>query len=267
MANPLFPDLIVNGERVPHTAVAAEAQNHAAPRGKPGIAWRKAANAIAMRTLLLQEAVQRGVSADSRQLEPSRFETKEDALIRGLLELAVTPEPPTNEQIFAEWARDPERFRTPLLWEVSHILCACDLSDIRSMKAAYERAIALLKVLHLEPGKFALLAERESDCATGKAGGRLGQIGPGDTAPEFEDAIRSLSEGEITDEPVLTQHGYHLIRLDAVAEPKVLPFDAVQPRIRTAMEKAAWAGAARTFVESLVSDAEISGADLAVMPC
>ena len=56
MTATLFPDLVVNGETVPHAVVAAEVQNHAAPKGKPGIAWRKAANAVAVRTLLLQEA-------------------------------------------------------------------------------------------------------------------------------------------------------------------------------------------------------------------
>ena len=43
----LFPDLVVNGETVPHALVAAEVQNHTAPKGKPGIAWRKAANTSA----------------------------------------------------------------------------------------------------------------------------------------------------------------------------------------------------------------------------
>ena len=47
MNQTLFPDLVINGETVPHALVAAEVQNHAAPRGKPGIAWRKAARAVA----------------------------------------------------------------------------------------------------------------------------------------------------------------------------------------------------------------------------
>ena len=33
----LFPDLVVNGETVPAAVVAAEAQNHEAPKGKPGV--------------------------------------------------------------------------------------------------------------------------------------------------------------------------------------------------------------------------------------
>lgn len=34
----LFPDLVINGETVPHAVVASEAQNHDAPKGKPGLA-------------------------------------------------------------------------------------------------------------------------------------------------------------------------------------------------------------------------------------
>ena len=37
----LFPDVVVNNETIPSAAIAAEAQNHTAPKDKPGIAWRK----------------------------------------------------------------------------------------------------------------------------------------------------------------------------------------------------------------------------------
>ena len=56
MTMALFPDVVVNGETIPSAAIAAEAQNHGAPRDKPGIAWRKAAQALTIRALLLQEA-------------------------------------------------------------------------------------------------------------------------------------------------------------------------------------------------------------------
>ena len=80
--------------------------------------------------------------------------------------------------------------------------------------------------------------------------------------PEFEAALREMAEHEITADPVLTRHGYHIIRLDGLAKGAVLPFDAVKPRIAEAMEKAAWARAAKDFVAGLVAEAEIKGADL-----
>lgn len=262
MQTALFPDLVVNGETVSHKAIAAEAQNHEAPRDKPGIAWRKAANALAVRTLLLQEARRRGLQADAQKDDAGRIETPEEALIRGLLDEVIDVAPPSPEEVRAEWAQDPSRFRAPPLWEVSHILCACDPRDEAARDKARARAEALIADLRADPRGFARLAASQSDCGSKANGGALGQLGPGDTVPEFEVALRALQAGEITDTPVLSRHGYHVIRLDAVAEGRVLPFDAVRQSIADAKEKAAWARAAREFVDQLVTAAQISGADL-----
>lgn len=262
MNSALFPELVVNGETVPHTVIAAETQNQTAPKGKPGIAWRKAANAVAIRTLLLQEARQRGIVAEPAEVGPGRFETEEEALIRGLLDTALDIESPTEEAIRAEWMKDPSRFRSPPLWEVSHILVACDPRDPEATEEALTRATALADTALKSPKGFAALAARESDCGSKASGGALGQLGPGDTVPEFEAALRTMAEGEITATPVLTRHGYHVIRLDALAPGQALPFDSVRPRIAEAMEKAAWARAAQGFVAALVDGSEITGADL-----
>lgn len=262
MSNTLFPELTVNGEPVPQAVIAAEAQHHDAPKGKPGIAWRKAANAVAMRTLLLQEARRLGLPPDVQEIGPGRFETEEEALIRGLLDHAIRVEAPTEAALRAEYDRDPTRFRAPPLWEVSHILVACDPRDASARTKAENRAVDLARQALQTPQHFARLAGEASDCGSRATGGALGQLGPGDTVPEFETALRELSEGEITANPVLTRHGWHVIRMDALAEGAVLPFEAVKPRIAVAQEKAAWARAARDFAASLVERAEITGADL-----
>ncbi|PVB62371.1 peptidylprolyl isomerase [Labrenzia sp. 011] len=254
--------LVVNGEKVPHAVVAAETQNHEAPKGNPGIAWRKAANAVAIRTLLLQEARSRGIVADPQEVGPGRFETEEEALIRGLLERVIDVPLPDQSDIRLEWEKNPARFRAPPLWEVSHILCACDPRDEAGRTKALARAAGILEVALGDPKGFASLAARESDCGSKASGGALGQLGPGDTVPEFEAALRQLAEGEITAEPVLTRHGYHIIRMDALGEGQVLPFEAVREKIAEAMEKTAWARQARRFVDQLVKAAEIEGADL-----
>lgn len=259
----LFPDLVVNGEAVPHAVVAAEAQNHEAPRGKPGIAWRKAANAVAMRTLLLQEARRKDLSADPQELAPGKFETPEEALIRTVLEASIDVAQPDADAVRSEWARNPERFRAPPLWEVSHILIACDPRDEPLRDNALKRATVLTaEVSSRPPEDFAHIAKRESDCGSKSSGGSLGQLGPGDTVPEFEAALRDMAEGQITSEPVLTRHGYHVIRLDGLAVGAVLPFEVVRQKIADAMEKSAWTRAARDFADQLVAQADISGAEL-----
>ncbi len=259
MTATLFPDLVVNGETIPRWAIAAEAQNHPVPKNKPGLAWRKAAEALALRALLLQEAKRRGLEPEPQEVGPGRLETDEEALIRGLLDAVVDVGPPDAADIRAEWMRDPARFRAPPLWEASHILCACDPDDEVASSSAHARAVALTAEAYANPKRFASLAARASDCGSKSAGGSLGQIRPGDMTPEFEAILRSLAPGEMTGEPVSTRYGWHVVRLDAAAEGQALPFEAVRPKIADAMEKAAWAREAKTFVSQLVQNASISG--------
>jgi peptidyl-prolyl cis-trans isomerase C len=258
----LFPDVVVNGETIPQTAIAAEAQNHSAPKDKPGIAWRKAAQALTIRTLLLQAARARGLQPDPEELSPGRVETKDEALIRTLLDEALTIVPVTEEAICTEWARDPDRYRSAPLWDVSHILCACDPRDETAAAMAEARAQAILARLKGDAKGFATAA-RDSDCGSKASGGHLGQLGPGDTVPEFEVVLRGLTEGSMTLAPVLSRHGWHIIRLNATAQGQVLPYETVRPKIAQALEKAAWAHASRDFIETLAKGATIVGASLA----
>lgn len=258
----LFPDVVVNNETIPSAAVAAEAQNHTGPKDKPGIAWRKAAQALTIRALLLQEARRRGLTPDPLELSPGRTETEDEALIRALLDEALSIAPVTEEAVRAEWAKDPGRYRSPPLWDVSHILSACDPRDEEERAAAEDRAMALLARLDGDAKGFAAAA-RESDCDSKASGGHLGQLGPGDTVPEFESALRDLPEQGMTQAPVLSRHGWHIIRLNATAPGQVLPYETVRPKIAQALEKASWARASRDFVETLAQGAKITGASLA----
>lgn len=258
----LFPDVVVNGETIPSAVVAAEAQNHAAPKDKPGIAWRKAAQALAIRALLLQEARARALTADPQELSPGRWETEDEALIRVLLDQALTIARVTEAAVRSEWAKDPDRYRSAPLWDVSHILVACDPRDVLAREAAEARARAILARLGPDARSFAEAA-RDGDCGSKAQGGHLGQIGPGDTVPEFEAALRGLSEGEVTSDPVLSRHGWHIIRLNAEAPGQILPYETVRPRIAQALEMAAWAQASRDFVAGLAQRATITGASLA----
>ena len=79
--------------------------------------------------------------------------------------------------------------------------------------AVRDHAIALRNEI-LGGAKFEEVAKRESaDSASGAHGGDLGKGPKGRFVPEFEKAASDLKVGEIS-QPVLTQFGYHLIRLD-----------------------------------------------------
>lgn len=82
---------------------------------------------------------------------------------------------------------------------VSHIL----------VKHEYE-AQDLLRAL--SSGKnFSELARKHSTCPSAATGGDLGVVGKGRLDEEFEDVAFQLKVGQITDRPVRTRFGYHLI--------------------------------------------------------
>ena len=250
MNQALFPPVIVDGAEISASSIAAEAQNHAAPKGKPGLAWRKAARALIIRHLLLREAEGKGISATPRDFGNGRRETDEDAQVAALLEQALTPGNVSEEEVKTEWERDPSRFKTPPLWEASHILCETQ-----------ETAEALIAQIN-SGANFADLAKENSQCGSAAAGGFLGQLSPSDTVPEFEVAMSALDEGEITQSPVQTRFGFHIIRLDAKEDGRQLPFQAAQIRVREALERAAWTQAARNYTSQLIENATIEGITL-----
>lgn len=254
-------DITVNGEVIPAAAIAAEAQMHAAPKGKPGIAWRAAGRALTVRALLLQDARRRGLTPDPAS-DGERAETEEEALVRQLLDEAVAPAAPSDAEVRAAYEADPGRWRAPTLYEVAHILFPVRPGDASALTEARARAAAALADLTRNPRAFDQLARDLSACSSRDAGGRLGQIASGDTVPEFEAALDRLDEGQIAPEPVATRYGLHIIRLDARAAGAILPFEAAAPRIREMLAKAGWARAARGFVETLVARAEVAGVEL-----
>lgn len=258
----LMPEVTVNGVTIPSAVIAAEAQNHPAPKGKPGLAWRAAARALVLRELILQEARARGLEPEPTEVAPGQLETPEEALIRQVLDQDVSAAPVDEAALRAIYDEAPERFRAPPLWEAAHILYAADPSDAGARAVARAAAQAAIETLARAPKRFDDLAQSDSACSSRAAGGRLGQIGPGDTVAEFEAALRALAEGEIAPEPFETRFGFHVIRLDAVATGAVLPFDAVLPRLRAAAEKAAWVHASRAYAERLLHNARIEGLTL-----
>lgn len=61
-------------------------------------------------------------------------------------------------------------------------------------------------------GKFEDLAKLNSEDASAAKGGDLGWINPGDTVPEFEDAMSKLALNEVSP-PVRTPFGWHLVQV------------------------------------------------------
>lgn len=259
---PLMPDVSVNGEDISAADIAAEAQNHHAPKGKPGLAWRAGARALVIRALLLQEARKRDLQPNPREIDAGKFETDEESMMREVMELGVVPDTPEDAKIKAIYEGNPEQFRAPSLYEPAHILFAADPEDLPARADARAKAVAALQTLISAPRDFTTLAAELSDCPSRDAGGQLGQISSGDTVPEFEAALDALAAGEMAPEPVESRYGFHVVRLNAKAVGEILPYEAVKSQISEALEKAAWGRAAQGFVNDLVNGATIVGLDM-----
>lgn len=259
---PFLSAITVNGEVISPEAIAAEAQNHPAPKSKPGIAWMAAARALAVRTLLLQEAHRCSLVPAPMQVAEGRVETDDEALIRQLLDETLAPPAPTDADLRAAYAASPDRWRAPTLYEAAHILLLVQPGDAQGFVAAHAQAEALLAEIRRSPRAFDEIARQYSACSSRETGGRLGQLTSGDTVPEFEAAMDAMDVGTLSDAPVKTRYGMHIIRLDARAIGAALPFEVVAPRLAELLEKAAWAKAARDFVAKLAADAQVTGITL-----
>jgi len=80
--------------------------------------------------------------------------------------------------------------------------------------------------------KFETLASESKDPGSKSRGGDLGWALPSVYVKPFAEAMMKLKKGQITETPVKTQFGYHVIQLEDVRPVQVPPFDKVQARIR-----------------------------------
>jgi Parvulin-like peptidyl-prolyl isomerase len=81
---------------------------------------------------------------------------------------------------------------------------------------------------------FEEAAAKYSSCPSKEQGGNLGQFTRGRMVPEFEEAAFNLNIGEIS-EPVKTQFGYHLIKVEEKVDPFLMTVDQVAGNIGNAI--------------------------------
>ncbi|MCP8939566.1 peptidylprolyl isomerase [Alsobacter sp. SYSU M60028] len=252
----------VNGVAISRSAIAQEVQNH--PASKPIEAWQAAARALVVRELLLQEARRIGLSPEPRDDGEGRRETDEEALVRQLVEREVKAPRAGDDECRRYFEQNRARFRTPALHEVRHILIAADPADRDARDQARVHAEILIDQIRRNPASFGQLAGQISACPSGKTGGSLGQIGPGQTVPEFEQALERLNEGEVAARPVETRYGLHIVWLDRRIAGRDLPLEMVRERIAEWLGEKARRMAIRHYIASLAGRAEIVGVDLGV---
>lgn len=81
-------------------------------------------------------------------------------------------------------------------------------------------------------GDFAAIARQRSTDPGAAQGGDLGFFKKGEMVPEFADAAFGLKVGQVTDKPVKTQYGWHVIKLEERRTAPAPTFDQIRDELR-----------------------------------
>jgi len=100
---------------------------------------------------------------------------------------------------------------------------------------------------------FAELAKEESTGPSAPNGGDLGYFGPGAMVPAFDEAAAALKTGAYTEEPVQTQFGWHVIKVEDRRKAEPPSFDQVSEQLRADLVREARS----TYIEDLRGKADI----------
>lgn len=253
------PPVFVNGVAIAETAIAQEAQNHAAPSGPEARA--AAARALAIRELLLQRARALGLEPAPARDAQGREETDGEALVRQVLDLEAPAIEPTEAECRRVYESARHQFTAPEVFEASHILFGIEEKNAAAWITAHARAAQA--IVDLRAGAdFSALAARHSACPSAGDGGALGQLQRGDLAESMEKALLNLREGCVGPTPVHTRHGWHVVRLDRRTPERVLPFEAVEHVIRDTLRRRTALAASARYIARLAAAADIEGLSL-----
>jgi peptidyl-prolyl cis-trans isomerase C len=238
----------VNSVAISEDAISSEAAHHAnapAPRDA-------AVRALAIRELLLQRARKLGLgTADG--------EEGDDVIIDMLFAREVKVPEPTEAECTRYYDGHQTQFRSGDLVEASHILFA--VTPNAPLAAIRAQAEAALKQLVAEPGRFADLAAKLSNCPSGAQGGNLGQLGRGDTVPEFETALFEGKTVGVLPRLVNTRHGFHVVLVNRRIEGRQVPFEPVARLIAEYLSESVRRKALQQYIRLLAAEAEITGID------
>ena len=149
---------------------------------------------------------------------------KENLLISFAAEKAFSAVSVSDKEAEEYYEANKERFMSEETVNASHILVDTE-----------EKALEILAEIKSGETSFEDAARSNSTCPSGGRGGNLGDFGRGQMVPEFDEAAFSMAEGEISDKPVKTQFGYHLIKLNSKKPAEIMPFAELAPEIKEAL--------------------------------
>ncbi|MES2319664.1 MAG: peptidyl-prolyl cis-trans isomerase [Pseudomonadota bacterium] len=207
----------VNGKVIPVSKieavvkqVVAQGKEQDSPRLRTAIR-----NDLIGREVLIQEADKQGYGTRP-EVKAALDNARQSIIINAMLADYVRKNPPKDAEVKAEYDAYKAQ-RGEKEYRVRHILVATE-----------DEAKALIAKLKAG-SKFEDLAKASGKDATAPNGGELpGWVSVNDYVPEFTKAMAALQKGAVTDVPVKTQHGFHVIKLEETRPAKIETFETVK---------------------------------------
>jgi peptidyl-prolyl cis-trans isomerase C len=214
---------VVNGKAIPSSRADAVVKQVIAQGQQPDSPQLREAvkKDLIVREVMMQEAVKAGFEKDpvvKSQMENAHQTIVINALVRDY----ITKNPVKEADIKAEYDRYKAQAGDKE-YHVRHILVGTE--------AEAKAVIAKLK----GGTKFEDLAKTSKDTGTAASGGDLDWASPSSFPKVFSDAFVGLQKGAITETPVQTPNGFHIIKLDDTRAAKIPTLDEVKGQIEEAL--------------------------------
>ncbi len=203
----------------------ADVDRMIAAMGKSGQRYQNPqGRAVLLEQLVAQKLFLMDATRNLMEAEPQFKEelkkVKEELLANYAISKVISGLTVTDDEARKFYDDNPDQFAGRETVGASHILVDSE-----------EKANDILASIRAGEVSFEDAAKQHSTCPSSAQGGNLGEFGRGQMVPEFENACFAMKQGEIS-EPVKTQFGYHLIRLDSRSETKPIAFDEVREQIK-----------------------------------
>jgi peptidyl-prolyl cis-trans isomerase C len=216
---------IVNGKAVPSSRLAALEQQIAAS-GRPidDATRAQIKEEVILREVFMQEAQKRGIAATPEYKDQMEL-ARQTILIRAL---------------FADYQKKNPVTDADLKGEYDKFAAANGGKEYRARHILVEKEDEAKAVIAAIKGgaKFEDQAKAKSkDPGSGANGGDLDWANAASYVTEFSEAMIKLEKGQMTQEPVKSQFGWHIIRVDDVRQAKLPSFEELKPQIAQQMQQ------------------------------
>jgi len=233
---------VVNGKAIPTSRVDAIVKQVVAQgQGQDSPQLRDAIKRdLIAREVLMQEAIKQGYDKkpDVKQALDS---ARQAIVVNQLARDYISKNPVTDAEIKAEYDRFAKTQSGEKEYHIRHILTTTE-----------DEAKAVITKLK-GGAKFEELAKTSKDTGSAANGGDLDWAAPSAFPPEFAAGFTKLNKGQVTDAPVKTGAGFHVIKVDDVRAVKVPAMDEIKAQIAESLQQSKLAA----YQEEMVKKAKV----------